>query len=227
MPPLPQQEHHVRRSGVGDAVHHAAQPHALTVAHSWSQRHLHLLPIWKVRPQRIRLLDGHALRRPVVELLQRHLQLVPQIAIAGRLRRPAEGVALPRLGVGGASSEEGIGSEEILKHIVAEEGAPSKRSPHATHTHAANIHPVFQPLQPFLPEPVVHGPLPLAAQHVVRLADFVERGPVPFRFIGVGEDASTTVGLLYLGLGGRFGDAEHVVVTRLREDRLGGGRQRR
>mmetsp|Transcript_23581 Transcript_23581/g.44825 ORF Transcript_23581/g.44825 Transcript_23581/m.44825 type:complete len:286 (-) Transcript_23581:372-1229(-) len=178
VPPFPYQEHHVRRRRVRHAVHHAAQSHGLPVRHAGSQRDLHLLPQREVRSERIGLLDRHVLRCAVVELLEGYLELVSQVSIARLLllllagRPPSEWIVLR------------VGAEEFAKGVVTEKGTPSESTfPHGIR---AGVHSHSTAVETLLAESIVHGPLPLAAQDVVRLADLVEGGTISARLVGMG-----------------------------------------
>jgi len=225
MPPFPYQKHHVRRRRVRHAVHHAAQSHALPVGHAGSERDLHLFPQWEVRSERIGLLDRHVFGGAVVELFEGDLELVSQVSIAGLLSLlarcpPSERIVLR---VGASSSREGIrGAEEFAEGVVTEKRTPSESTfPRAIHAGVHSDSTAVEAVETLLAESIVHGPLPLAAQNVVRLADLVEGGAISTRLVGMGEDASPSVGLLDLVLGGRVGNAQDVVVTTLGEDGLG------
>mmetsp|Transcript_31389 Transcript_31389/g.65673 ORF Transcript_31389/g.65673 Transcript_31389/m.65673 type:complete len:224 (-) Transcript_31389:203-874(-) len=220
MSPFPHQEHHVRRRRVRHAVHHPAQSHALPVRHAGSQRDLHLLPQREVRSERIGLLDRHVLRGAVVELLEGHLELISQVSIAGLLLLLSSEWIVLRV-VGASSSRERIGgAEEFAKGVVAEERTPSE-SAFAHAVRGGSVHSHSAAVETLLAESIVDGPFPLAAEDVVGFADLVEGGAISARLVGMGEDASPSVGLLDLVLGGRVGDAQDVVVTALGEDGLG------
>ncbi|EJK50778.1 hypothetical protein THAOC_30123, partial [Thalassiosira oceanica] len=170
VPPLAQEEDHVARRRVRRPVHHAGYPYRLARPRPGGDRHLHLPPEGKVRPARVRLPDRHSLGRARVQLLEGHLELVPEVPVP---RRRPERMALPAHPGESAEGAAGVGSEELPEDVRASEEAPPSAGP------------VESAVESRLAVPVVDSPLLLGPQHAVALADFVERIPVPTCLVGV------------------------------------------